>query len=92
MDLLREGGIEAVNVKTLAKKLNCSTQPIYLSFPGMDELRVELMTQAVRLFADELQKQNTEKGDLFGMAYIRFAMEENDLENIASGGILLSDR
>ena len=33
LELLREGGIEAVNVKALAHRLNCSTQPIYLSFP-----------------------------------------------------------
>jgi len=78
MELLREGGSEAVNVKALAKKLNCSTQPIYLSFPGMDELRSELTTRAVRYFTRELERQGS-AGELFGMSYVRFAMEEKEL-------------
>ena len=79
MDLLRESGMEAVNVKTLACKLKCSTQPIYLSFPGMNELRLELTSRAVRLLISELQKQDPENEDIFGMPYIRFAMEEKAL-------------
>lgn len=31
--------MEAVNIKALAKELHCSTQPVYLSFASMDELR-----------------------------------------------------
>ena len=46
-ELLREGGIEAVNVKALARRLNCSTQPIYLSFSRMEELRSALVSEAV---------------------------------------------
>ena len=45
-ELLREGGIEAVNVKALARRLNCSTQPIYLSFSRMEELRSALVSEA----------------------------------------------
>lgn len=79
LKLLREGGLEAVNVKALARKLNCSTQPIYLSFPGMDELRTELTTKAVAFFTQKLQSQDASAGELFGMAYIRFAMKEKEL-------------
>ena len=35
--------MEAVNIKALAKELHCSTQPVYLSFASMDELREELI-------------------------------------------------
>lgn len=38
VELLREGGSGAVQVKALAHKLNCSTQPIYLSFDSMEAL------------------------------------------------------
>ena len=79
MELLREGGIEAVNVKALAQRLKCSTQPIYLSFPGMDELRAELTTQAVLFFTRKLEDRGTSAGELFGMSYVRFAMEEKEL-------------
>jgi AcrR family transcriptional regulator len=79
LELLREGGIEAVNVKALALKLNCSTQPIYLSFPGMDELRAELTTKAVGFFIRKLEESDASEADLFGMPYIHFAMEEKAL-------------
>lgn len=79
LGLLREGGIEAVNVKALARRLNCSTQPIYLSFPGMDKLRSELTATAVGFFTRKLQSKDTSAGDLFGMPYICFAMEEKAL-------------
>lgn len=76
MKLLQENGIEAVNVKALARALNCSTQPIYLSFSGMDELRAELIKKAVRAFT---QNMDSASANLFGMSYIRFAMEEKEL-------------
>ncbi|HUM83901.1 MAG TPA: helix-turn-helix domain-containing protein [Lachnospiraceae bacterium] len=79
LELLREGGIGAVNVKALAQRLNCSTQPIYLSFPGMDELRSELTKEAVGFFIQKLQSRGTSPADLFGMSYICFAMEEKEL-------------
>jgi len=79
LELLRKGGIEAVNVKALAQKLNCSTQPFYLSFPGMDELRLELTTKAVEFFTRKMENNEASTADLFGMAYIHFAMEEKEL-------------
>lgn len=42
LELLKTQGYEAVNIKQLSAALGCSTQPIYLSFSGMDELRMEL--------------------------------------------------
>jgi len=79
LELLRTGGIEAVNVKALARKLNCSTQPVYLSFPGMDELRSELTVKAVEFFMQKMKSPDMASADLFGMPYIRFAMEEKVL-------------
>ena len=39
-----------VYIRQLAEALGCSTQPIYLSFSGMDELRVTLIPLAVAEF------------------------------------------
>ena len=50
IDIVREHGIDAVNVRSLAKKLKCSTQPIYLSFKGMDELKQELIKSAEKAY------------------------------------------
>lgn len=77
LKLLREQGYEAVNLRQLAKALGCSTQPVYLSFSGMDELRGELTPLAVAEF-ERYMKSNSEDGVvcLYGMRYIAFAREE----------------
>ena len=77
-EMLKTGGMDAVNVKALAKKLNCSTQPVYLSFASMDELRTELSTIAVDTFLEQIQSDNTNT-NLYGMAYIQFAQKEKEL-------------
>lgn len=79
LELLRKGGIEAVNIKALARELNCSTQPVYLSFPGMNELRSELTAKAVEFFFQKMDGPDSSATDLFGMSYIRFAMTEKEL-------------
>ena len=43
MEILETEGSEALNARTLARRLGCSTQPIYLSFSSMEELRQELL-------------------------------------------------
>ena len=40
VDVLRDGGFSSVNARSVAKKLGCSTQPIYFSFKNMDELKI----------------------------------------------------
>ena len=77
MDMLRARGMDAVNVKALAKKLNCSTQPIYLSFDGMDALRAEIAALAVEIFFQRMSRDGA--AELFGMSYIQFAGEEKQL-------------
>ena len=41
VDVLRDGGFSAINARSVAKKLGCSTQPIYFSFKNMDELKAD---------------------------------------------------
>lgn len=76
LKLLKEHGYEAVNIKRLAKELNCSTQPVYLSFSGMEELRNELISPAVAEF--KLYMENNSKDGsitLYDIHYIHFAKE-----------------
>ena len=49
VEVLREGGFSAVNARSVAKKLGCSTQPIYSSFQNMDELKAALRARAIAL-------------------------------------------
>ena len=41
-DMIEESGYQSVNIKTLAAKVGCSTQPISWHFGNMGELRKEL--------------------------------------------------
>ena len=78
LEMLKDGGMEAVNVKSLARRLNCSTQPLYLSFDNMDALRRELSSLAAQEFLRQIE-ENSDDATLYGMAYIRFAQEEKQL-------------
>ena len=77
LKLLKEQGYEAVNIRQLSKTLGCSTQPVYLSFSGMEELRKELVPLAVAEF-EAYMKTGSGGGviRLYDMNYIRFAKEE----------------
>lgn len=80
LKLLREQGFESVTIKQLASELKCSTQPVYLSFTGMEELRNALIPVAVKEF-EEIMKADSETSAvrLYGTEYIRFAKKEPNL-------------
>ncbi len=46
-DLVRAEGHEALNVRTLAKRLGCSTQPILYNFAAVEELKDGVYQRAV---------------------------------------------
>lgn len=74
LDMLKKDGAESINVKSLAKKLGCSTQPIYLSFKSMGELRDELSSLAVEEFVKEMNRLcGKDEIDMCGISYVRFA-------------------
>ena len=80
LKLLKEQGYDAVNIKQLAGRLGCSTQPVYLSFSGMEDLRRELLPLAVKEFKVYMEN-NSKDGmiSLYDINYIHFAMEETRL-------------
>lgn len=77
LKLLKEQGYDAVNIRQLSKELGCSTQPVYLSFSGMEDLRNELLPLAVKEF-ETYMKNNSEDGliRLYDINYIHFARKE----------------
>ena len=85
VDVLREGGFSAVNARSVAKKLGCSTQPIYFSFQNMDELKTALTQRAVeqhtRRVRESLRRHagNDSRYSSYGMGFVRFAAEEKQL-------------
>ena len=55
VEVLRDGGFSTVNARSVAKKLGCSTQPIYSSFQNMGELKAALRARAIALHTQRVQ-------------------------------------
>ena len=49
IEVLRDDGFAAINARSVAKKMGCSTQPIYFSFKNMEELKAALTDRAIRM-------------------------------------------
>lgn len=83
LEIVKESGIEALNMRTLAKRCNCSTQPIYLSFKGTDELKEAINNEITKLFETCIEREMASgkyvQYKAVGMGYIKFAKEEKEL-------------
>ena len=83
VNIVRSSGVEAINARTVASVLKCSTQPVFSNFATMDELRLAVVEKADMLCQEYMQRE-VESGKFpaykaNGMAYIRFAKEEKEL-------------
>ncbi len=76
-EIVRENGIENVNVRNIAKRLNCSTQPVMYHFAAIEELKQVLYKEADRFQTEYLMNIKSEEIMLeIGLNYIRFAVDE----------------
>lgn len=55
VEVLRDDGFSAINARSVAKKLGCSTQPIYFSFKSMEELKSALTERAIELHTQHVR-------------------------------------
>ena len=83
LNITRETGFEAVNARSIAGKLQCSTRPIFTCYENMEELKAEFLDFAFEYYnryVEEYKKsKNTESYLLFPLSYIEFAKEETNL-------------
>ena len=81
--LVRNNGAGALNARTVASTLGCSTQPVFSNFATMEELRLAVVEKADELCNEYIKKEiNSGKFPAYkasGIAYIRFAKEEKEL-------------
>lgn len=80
-EIFRKEGFDSVTARAIAKKINCSTQPIYLEYKSMVDLKSELIEKVVDLqvrFFNKLMEEPS--GDMtfriYGTALLKFAQEE----------------
>lgn len=80
--LLIRDGYTSLNIKTLAKELGCSTQPISWHFGNMEGLRKELADYALSYTNKKMQPHTDNAFEAFteiGSAYANIAFDEPNL-------------
>lgn len=84
VDIIRESGIESLQARTIAKRLNCSTQPIFYQFANMEELKKEVFKKITDIYTSYLtiDSNMSHQYKESGKGYIRFAKEEPKLFSI----------
>ncbi len=81
-DVVREGGPDALTIRSVAGRLGCSTQPVLSSFPTSEQLKTAVYERADQLHSDYLtQPDQAANNSLLsvGVRYVRFAAEEPHL-------------
>ena len=76
--LLEREGSAAVNARSVAMELGCSTQPIYVSFASMDELMEALFAKGQSIYMEYAGKGFKEYGNYFVgflMGFAKFAKD-----------------
>lgn len=85
INVLRDDGYSAINARSVAKKLGCSTQPIYFSFRNMNELKAALTERAIQMHTQRVRDSlrihagNDSRYSSYGMGFVKFAAEEKQL-------------
>lgn len=83
VELTRRCGFDAVSARTVSAELGISSQPVYTAFGGMDELKKAVVEKAQRCYDEfcksEFEKNAYPKYKCYGMAYVRFAIQEKEL-------------
>lgn len=80
-DMARNEGFDALSARTLADKLNCSTQPIYNIFENMNTLKSVILNMLGEFMMEQITHyKKTDCAFLnSGLGYIQFARTEKHL-------------
>lgn len=82
-EVTREHGIEAVNAKSVANYLKCSTQPVMYNFATIEELKLTVFDKAFACMKEQVVFPTGKKSEYpmreVGLDYISFARREPNL-------------
>ncbi len=83
LNITRETGFDAVNARSIAARLQCSTRPIFTCYENMDELKKDFLSFAYdyyEQYVDHYSHTANVSPELFlPLSYIAFAQEETHL-------------
>lgn len=82
LELIKDEGVEKLNARNIAKRLNCSTNPLFRIYKNMEELKKDVYLEAEKYYEKYLFSHTFENASPFlqmGLNYIYFAKEEKKL-------------
>lgn len=81
LEIIREHGYEALNARTIAKRLGCSTQPVLYNFKTVDDIREAAYQKADAFHTDFIMPKETDDNPMLalGLNYVRFGHVEKNL-------------
>ena len=83
LEIVRESGSEAINAREIAKRLNCSTQPIFSNYETMESLQEDVIIEAKakyeKAIEEGMKNPNYPLYKASGISYIFFAKNEKEL-------------
>ncbi len=79
--IIKEEGLDNLNVRNIANTLGCSIQPIYYQFGSFDELKKVVFKHIGQIYADYMhhEAEGISQYKQMGLNYIRFAKEQPKL-------------
>ena len=81
VSLVRAGGMESVNARSLAQALGCSTRPLFRLYENMEALKRDVKLRLDEIYENFMETRMREENRLLtqGAAYVEFAREEKEI-------------
>ncbi|MFD2693644.1 TetR/AcrR family transcriptional regulator [Sporolactobacillus shoreicorticis] len=81
--LVRTGGMESLNARSLARSLNCSTKPLFRIYQNMNDLKEDVIEELNNYYNSYMEGRMSQQNRLLtqSIAYIEFARQEKHIFN-----------
>lgn len=79
INIIRESGFKELSARTIARELECSTQPIYNRFDNIEAIHNALVDKSYRIMIDKYLLEETGEDPFLnlGLGMIKFAKEDS---------------
>lgn len=83
VELVRTGGMESINARSLARILDCSTKPLFRIYQNMDNLKHDVIEKLNNYYNSYMESRMSHQNRLLtqSIAYIEFARQEKNIFN-----------
>lgn len=83
LEITRDSGFDAVNARSIAGRLQCSTRPIFTCYKNMNEMKADFLNFAFDFYTkyvtDYGSHANVRSCLILPLSYVEFAGEETNL-------------